>query len=172
VYAADIIDRRRSALPLVAMGALLGAIPDLDLLLPRYHRSITHSITAVVFVLIIAAAVTGRVNQQARWRVAIISACAYASHLLLDWLGSDALPPYGLQLFWPFDPRFFISGWNLFAETERRSPLPGPTMIQNFWAAAQEIAIMAPVAAGLWLIRVKALARLPAEMPRRDQAPQ
>ena len=169
VYAADVIDRGRSPLRLVAMGALLGAIPDLDLLLPRYHRSITHSITAVIFVLIIAAAVTGKVN---RWRVAIICACAYASHLLLDWLGSDALPPYGLQLFWPFDPRFFISGWNLFAETERRNPLSGPTMMQNFWAAVQEIAIMAPVAAGLWLIRVKALARLPAEMTRRDHAPQ
>ena len=169
VYAADAIDRRRSPFRLVALGALLGAIPDLDLLLPRYHRSITHSVTAVLIILIIAAGVTGKVM---RWRVALICASAYASHLLLDWLGSDTLPPFGLQVFWPFDPRFFVSGLNLFAETERRHPLAGPTLVQNLWAAAQEVAILAPITIGLWLVRVKALARLPAEVPRRDQASQ
>ena len=179
VYAADAIDHRRSPFRLVATAAVLGAVADLDLLLPRYHRSFTHSLTAVLIVLIIAAAVTGRVTRlragyggQARWRVALICACAYASHLLLDWLGSDTLPPFGLQVFWPFDGRFFVSGLNLFAETERRNPFSGPTLIQNLWAAAQEVAILAPVACGLWLIRVKALARLPAELPRRDHAPQ
>jgi inner membrane protein len=180
VFAADAIDRRRSPFRLVATGAVLGAIADLDLLLPGYHRSITHSVIAVVVVLSIAAAVTGRVTRlregrdggQARWRVALICACAYASHLLLDWLGSDTLPPFGLQVFWPFDGRFFVSGLNLFAETERRHPFSGPTLIQNLWAAAQEVAILAPVAFGLWLIRVKALARLPAELSRRDHAPQ
>jgi membrane-bound metal-dependent hydrolase YbcI (DUF457 family) len=195
VYAGDAIDRRRSSISLVATCALLGAVADLDLLLPRYHRSFTHSLTAVAFIFIVAAAVTGEVTHrrapryggqarglaprfgghgggQARWRVALICACAYATHLLLDWLGSDTLPPYGLQLFWPFINRFFVSGLNLFAETERRHLFSGPTLVQNLWAAAQEVVILAPITGALWLVRVKALARLPAEVPRGDHAPQ
>jgi inner membrane protein len=195
VYAGDAIDRRRSPISLVATCALLGAVADLDLLLPRYHRSFTHSLTAVAFIFIVAAAVTGEVTHlrapryggqarglaarfggpgggQARWRVPLICACAYATHLLLDWLGSDTLPPYGLQLFWPFSNRFFVSGLNLFAETERRHLFSGPTLVQNLWAAAQEVAILAPITGALWLVRVKALARLPAEVPRGDHAPQ
>jgi inner membrane protein len=184
VYAGDAIDRRRSPISLVATCALLGAVADLDLLLPRYHRSFTHSLTAVAFIFIVAAAVTGEVTRlrasrlgghgggQARWRVALICACAYASHLLLDWLGSDTLPPYGLQVYWPFINRFFVSGLNLFAETERRHLFSGPTLVQNLWAAAQEVAILAPITGALWLVRVKALARLPAEVPRGDHAPQ
>ena len=184
VYAGDAIDRRRSPISLVATCALLGAVADLDLLLPRFHRSFTHSLTAVAFIFIVAAAVTGEVTRlrasrlggqgggQARWRVALICACAYASHLLLDWLGSDTLPPYGLQVYWPFIDRFFVSGLNLFAETERRHLFSGPTLVQNLWAAAQEVAILAPITGALWLVRVKALARLPAELPRGDHAPQ
>jgi inner membrane protein len=180
VYAGDAIDRRRSPISLVVTCALLGAVADLDLLLPRYHRSFTHSLTAVAFIFIVAAAVTGEVTRrrasrlggQARWRVALICACAYASHLLLDWLGSDTLPPYGLQVYWPFINRFFVSGLNLFAETERRHLFSGPTLVQNLWAAAQEVAILAPITGALWLVRVKALARLPAELPRGDHAPQ
>ena len=169
VWAADAIDRRPSSRRLVVTCALLGAVADVDLLLPRYHRSITHSVTAVVVVLIVAAAVTGGVT---RWRVALVCAAAYASHLFLDWLGADTLPPAGLQALWPFADRFFVSGLNLFAETERRHPFSGPTLYQNLRAAAQEAAILAPVAVAMWLIRVKALARFPSEVPRRDHTTQ
>ncbi len=169
VWAADAIDRRRSSARLLAACVLLAALPDLDLLMPGHHRSFTHSLTAVALVLIVAAAVTERVI---RWRVALICAGAYATHLLLDWLGSDTLPPFGLQALWPFVDRFFVSGWSVFAETERRNPFSGATLVQNLWAAAREVAIVGPVAAALWLVRVKALARLPTEMARRDHAAQ
>jgi membrane-bound metal-dependent hydrolase YbcI (DUF457 family) len=168
-WAGDAIDRRRSSLRLVAICAVLATIADLDLLLPRYHRSITHSLFAVVFVLIISAAVTRGVT---RWRIALLCTGAYASHLLLDWLGADTLPPFGIQILWPFVDRYFVSGLDLFAETERRHPFSGGTLYQNLWAAGQEVAIIAPVAIALWLIRVKALARLPAEMARRNHAAQ
>jgi inner membrane protein len=190
-WGSDAIEGRRSSARFVAVCALLAAAPDLDLLLPGYHRSLTHSLIAVLVVLIIAGGVTGRVTRlrasrfrlraprfggqdggQDRWRFAIVCACAYASHLLLDWLGADSLPPLGLHLFWPFVRDYFMSGLNVFAETERRMPFSEPTLVKNFWAAARELAIMAPIAAGLWLIRVKTLARLPAEMPSRDHAPQ
>ena len=96
----------------------------------------------------------------------------FRSHLFLDWLGADTLPPAGLQALWPFADSFFVSGLNLFAETERRHPFSGPTLYQNLRAAAQEAAILAPVAVAMWLIRVKALARFPSEVPGRDHTTQ
>ena len=187
-WAGDAIDRQRSSTRFVAACALLGALADIDLILPRYHRSITHSVAAVAVVLIVAAVVTGRVSRlraqrkaglarrralrRGEWRVALICAGAYATHLLLDWLGSDTLRPFGLQVLWPFVDQFFVSGLNVFAETERRNPFSGATLVQNLWAAAREIAIVGPLAAALWWVRVKALARFPSEMSRRDHAPQ
>lgn len=169
VWAADLLDRRRSPIGLTATCAALAALPDLDLLVPRFHRSATHSVTAVVLVLIIAAAMTGKVT---RWRVGLICAAAYASHLVLDWLGTDRYPPGGIQLLWPFGRHFFKSGWDVFDQTERQRVFANDVMIQNIQAVGREIAILAPIAVGLWLIRVKALARFPSELARRDHPTQ
>ncbi len=166
-WTADSIDHRKSTATLVAMSAVLAAVPDLDLLLPRFHRSATHSLTAVVLVFIIAAAVTGRVT---RWRVALICASAYATHLLLDWLGADQFSPAGIQLLWPFSQQFFMSGWDVFEQTERRHLFLRATIEQNVHAVAREIVILAPIAAAAWLVRVKALARFPSEVARRHHA--
>jgi LexA-binding, inner membrane-associated putative hydrolase len=179
-WAGDASARRKSSTRFVVVCALLAALPDVDLLIPRSHRSVTHSLVSVILVFIIAAVVTGWVTRlrspeqegelrrgrlrlrtqgpgpsvaAARYHVAIVCAAAWASHLLLDWLGADTLPPLGIQVFWPFDMRFFVSGLSLFAETERRHPFSGPTLYQNLWAAVQEIAIMAPVAAVAWTAR-------------------
>jgi hypothetical protein len=43
-------------------------------------------------------------------------------------------------------------------------------MHQNLITIVREIAILAPVVGALWLVRVKALTRLAAEMPRGDHA--
>lgn len=165
VWAADLIDRRRSPYRLAATCAVLAMAPDLDLVVPRLHRSATHSVIAVLLVLIIAAAVTGKVT---RWRVALICAAVYASHLLLDWLGTDRYPPGGIQLLWPFTQRFFKSGWDVFNETERRRLFSPAAISQNAGAVAKELVVLAPLAIGLWLIRVKTLARFPSQLTRRD----
>jgi membrane-bound metal-dependent hydrolase YbcI (DUF457 family) len=169
VWAADILDHRKSPHRLAATCAVLATLPDLDLLVPGFHRSATHSVTAVLLVLIIAAAVTGKVTQ---WRVALICAGAYASHLLLDWLGADQLIPAGIQVLWPFSNRFFISGWDVFDQTERRHLLSRAAMDQNIRAITKEIVLLAPIGIGLWLIRVKALARFPSELAGRDHPTQ
>ncbi len=166
-WGADALDRQPSSTRLVATCALLATVADVDLLLPRYHRSVTHSAVAVVLVLIIAAVVTGRVK---RWRIALVCAVAYASHPLLDWLGADTLPPFGIQFFWPFVHQFFVSGFDVFAETERRHPFSGPTLVQNLRAVVQEVAIIGPLAVASWLVRVKALARFPSKVAGRDHA--
>jgi membrane-bound metal-dependent hydrolase YbcI (DUF457 family) len=140
------------------------------LLLPIAHRTVTHSLAAVAVVgvlTIIATGVTGKVTT----KIVLTYMAAYASHLLLDWLQADPTPPLGLQLLWPFSSTWFISGWSVFRATERRHFLELATMKRNIVAMLQELVILAPVMAALWLVRVKALARLAAEMPRGDHSP-
>ena len=80
------------------------------------------------------------------------AALAWSSHILLDWLGADANPPYGIQAFWPFSDTWFISGVDVFPGTQRRNPLSASAMLINLQAAIWETALMGSVAAGVWWI--------------------
>ena len=151
-WSADLLDRQPSSGRLVAVSAALAALPDADLLIPDAHRMGTHSVFAAALVFIIAAAVTGKVT-----RTAVICGAAYASHLLLDWLGADSAPPRGLQLFWPFTNAWYISDLDVFRQTARLQFLSPPIIRRNAIAVAQELAIMLPIVAALYLVRVKAL---------------
>ena len=153
-----------AALPVVGFAVL----PDADLFF-HFHRGITHSIGAVIAVGVVAAAVALSVRRPV-WRVALMCAGAYATHLILDWMAVDTLPPYGIQAFWPFSARWLISGWDLFRQTERRHFLSASAIWINLEAIAQEIAILAPIVVVLWLVRVKALARLAPELSGRHHA--
>ena len=160
----------RAGTGLTLSGAALAAAPDFDLLFAG-HRTVTHSVGAVAVVGAAAALVAARL----RWpvtRVALTGAAAYASHLLLDWMGVDLTVPYGLQALWPFSDRWFISGWSLFRRTERRRIFTLATLKWNAETVAQEVAMLAPFLAIAWLIRVKALARLATEVPRGNHTPQ
>jgi membrane-bound metal-dependent hydrolase YbcI (DUF457 family) len=149
----------------------LAALPDADLLIPGFHRTATHSVTATLLVIIVAVAVTGWVisrrgpatnlDDQLRprlsntgyvWRVALICGIAHASHLLTDWLGTDLSAPSGIQLLWPFDDRWFISGWNLFPRIERRQMFNTATILLNLKAALWEIAALVPVVFAAWRV--------------------
>ena len=152
-------DRR---LTLAAAG--LAAAPDLDLLLPFQHRTITHNVLTAALVTILAAVVTRQVTPRARARIAAICGLAVASHLLLDWLGTDRVLPYGLQALWPFSERFYISGLDWFRGTARTNIFGREAIVRNLAAIAQEIAIMGPIVWGIWLVRVKTAARLPSEV--------
>jgi inner membrane protein len=155
---------------LVLACAGLAALPDIDLVLPFRHRTVTHSVGAVIVVMIIAAIVTGRVTRRRVAPTVTLCGAAYATHLLLDWLAADRFFPYGLQALWPFSDRFFISGWDIFAQTERLRLLSGPVLRQNGAAIAGELAILGPIVLAIWLIRVKPAARLAAEVARRHHA--
>jgi membrane-bound metal-dependent hydrolase YbcI (DUF457 family) len=128
----------------------LAAIPDLDLVLPGAHRSATHSVTAMLLVTIVAAAVTGEVT---RWRVALLCGLSYGSHLLLDWLSADNYPPRGIQLLWPFSRYWFISNLDLFRQTARQQFLTAPIIRQNLLAVAQELVILLPILALIYWTR-------------------
>ncbi len=165
---------------LTLLCAALGALPDLDLVLSR-HRSITHSVGAILVVSILAIGVTGWVTRkvqsskfkvQSVARVTLMCAAAYGSHLLLDWLGVDTRMPYGLQALWPFSDHWYISGLDLFPQTERREFFSPAALRINLFATAYEAAVMLPVLAALWLVRVKALARLATEKAPGHHPPQ
>jgi membrane-bound metal-dependent hydrolase YbcI (DUF457 family) len=161
------LDRAGGAMAVTSMA--LAAIPDIDLAF-HAHRSVTHSVTAVAFVTIISACVTAWVTRLPVLRVATTCAVAYGTHLLLDWLAADTYLPSGIQAFWPFSHTWFISGVDLFPQTERQALLSAKSIRINSIALAWESAIMLPIAAGAWLVRVKALARLAAE-PSRSHHP-
>jgi membrane-bound metal-dependent hydrolase YbcI (DUF457 family) len=153
--------------------AALAAAPDLDLFFGRFHRTMTHSFFSVAIVALVAALVTTRAQlpRGATVRVVIMCAGAWATHLLVDWLSADQSVPRGLQLLWPFDGRWFISGWDVFIGSERRQLLSAATMKRNMQAVAQEFAILMPFVIVLWLVRVKALAGLASQLSRSDHPP-
>lgn len=143
---------RALARPLTLVCIALAVLPDLDLLYPPVHRAATHSIGATLLVTIIAAGVTGWVTGRINWRIAFVCAAAHASHIVTDWLGTDRnFAPYGIQMFWPFDKGWYISGWDMFLPVERRNPFSVATIRVNMAAAIREIVILGPVVLAVWL---------------------
>jgi membrane-bound metal-dependent hydrolase YbcI (DUF457 family) len=142
----------------------LGAAPDLDLAFAA-HRTVTHSIGAVFLVGLIAAALAANAQRPVA-RVALMCAAAYGSHLLLDWLGADYYPPRGIQLMWPINREWYISGLDVFRQTARLRIFTHGPLLTNIRAILREIAILGPTVVALWLVRVKALATV--YTPRRS----
>jgi membrane-bound metal-dependent hydrolase YbcI (DUF457 family) len=143
---------RASFTPLVLWCGAIAALPDADLLVPHFHRTVTHSIVVTFLILIIAAGVTGKVTRSVALRIGVALAAAHATHLLLDWLGTDRNPPAGLQMFWPFDDRFYISNWDIFPPVAR-GRISLRMIAINANAALWEIVLMLPVAAAAWVWR-------------------
>jgi hypothetical protein len=118
--------------------AALAVVPDIDLLF-GVHSMYTHSLGAAVIVLLIARVVTGG------WRWAIAAGLAYASHILLDWLGHDTTPPRGIMALWPITRAYFESDLHLFLPISRRYWIPG-FLAHNLTAVAREVLCVGPLA--------------------------
>jgi membrane-bound metal-dependent hydrolase YbcI (DUF457 family) len=150
-------------LPVVC--AVCAALPDIDLLYMPTHRTATHSVPVAVLLTILAVVVTGWVNPIRDWAsrrfgvgpqtfvVGLACGLAWSSHILLDWLGADANPPYGVQAFWPFSDTWFYSGVDVFPGTQRRNPFSASAMLINLQAAIWETALMGSIAAAVWWFR-------------------
>jgi membrane-bound metal-dependent hydrolase YbcI (DUF457 family) len=145
--------------------AVLGAAPDLDLLVPGLHRTVTHSVGATIVTSIIAAGVTGWVTRNSGWksgavfRIAAICGAAYASHILLDWLATDSNPPSGIQALWPFSHQWFIASWTIFPMTERTNAFSWHALAINARALGTEVIILGPVVLGLGVLRARKAGR-------------
>jgi hypothetical protein len=129
-----------------ALFAVLGAVPDVDLLF-NWHQGPTHSLGAAVVAGLVAGAITRRA------RVGAAAWCAYASHVLLDWLGADTAPPFGVMALWPVSHDYYLSRLSVFAGVLRHYR-PGFWSF-NLKAVAREVVILAPIAWGVFLMRTR-----------------
>jgi hypothetical protein len=91
------------------------------------------------------------------WRAACAAVVAWASHTLLDWLGTDSSPPIGIMALWPFSSGYYESSWHLFRAISRRYWLP------EFWtsntdALGRELLVLVPLAAAVLLLRRRRVA--------------
>jgi LexA-binding, inner membrane-associated putative hydrolase len=136
--------RRKAEQPLAKTWAIvfagLGMLPDVDLILGS-HSTYTHSVGAVLLV----AAVSAIFVRRDRLVAAIACGAAYASHLLLDWLGHDTTPPIGIMALWPFTSSFYEADLHVFMAVSRRYWLEG-FWIHNLKAVAREVVILLPIA--------------------------
>jgi inner membrane protein len=105
----------RGSWRLALLCIFMAVAPDLDVLPGLlqgkpvlFHGGITHSLgTGLVLSLLVA----GICRFSGRTVVSVFSLClaAYASHLLLDFVGPDGREPYGIPLFWPISVETFLS---------------------------------------------------------------
>jgi membrane-bound metal-dependent hydrolase YbcI (DUF457 family) len=135
--------------------ALLGAFPDVDLMFDA-HRGPTHSFGAALVTGLAALALTRE------RRLAAAAACAYGSHVVLDWLGADTSVPVGVMALWPLTREHFQSSVEVFDSVWRRNETP------DFWshdikAVAREVVILLPLA---WLALRKGAMTAQAEISR------
>lgn len=122
------------------------ALPDVDFLLPLQHRGPSHSLGAAVLVLAASCAGTTRTADPDRLRVIVAVTLAYASHVLLDWLGADSSSPRGVMALWPVSSAFYVSGLDLFNAVDRRYWMPG-FWTRNTIALVRELVILGPLVA-------------------------
>jgi membrane-bound metal-dependent hydrolase YbcI (DUF457 family) len=125
----------------------VATLPDLDLLV-GLHSRYTHSIGAALVVFAAAFVVLSRSG----WRTLRLQAHAalaiglsYASHVLLDWLGADSTPPFGIMALWPFSDAFYVSPVPIFLGISRRYWLAAAWK-QNAASLLREVIILVPLA--------------------------
>ena len=131
--------------------AALGVVPDIDLLL-GIHREVTHSLGAVL----LTAAVAGGIAPVARLPVALAAAAAFGSHLLLDWLGTDPSPPYGIMAWWPWSDQFYLSATPLFMRVCREYWM-AECWRHNALAVSRELLMLVPITLGALLVARRSL---------------
>ena len=134
----------------VAFLVFCATAPDLDLALRfldgvNHHRGPTHSLGAALIAAVAALALR-RAGVGAPGPIAV--GAAWASHVLLDFLGRDTTLPYGEMALWPFSEAFFISPVAVFLDIPRS--FSAEAIRHNLAAAALEIAIVGPIAALCW----------------------
>lgn len=131
--------------------AAAGMAPDLDLLFGA-HSGPTHGVGAAILVGVLAWGVLRARGAQGSGRFSMAIAMAYASHILLDWLGSDTSAPIGIMALWPFSREFYESSAHVFMAITRRYWLP-EFWRHNFLAVVRELVILVPVVALVVWIR-------------------
>jgi hypothetical protein len=128
-----------------AVFAALGALPDLDLLVGA-HSGPTHSIGAAAVAGACGAWIARPIGFRGVRSIVLVLACAaaYGSHVLLDWLSTDASPPIGIMALWPFSMAYYESDLHLFMAVSRRYYQGWSFVRQNALALVRELAVLVP----------------------------
>ena len=142
---------RTNRMPRIAAYAAAGMAADLDLLV-GVHSGASHGIGAALILGLVTWVILRRADARGRAIAACATATAYASHTLLDWLGTDSSPPIGIMALWPFSHEYFESPWHVFMAISRRYWLP------EFWrfnllALGRELLILVPLALIVFAVR-------------------
>jgi membrane-bound metal-dependent hydrolase YbcI (DUF457 family) len=90
---------------------ILAGNPDL------VHRGVTHTLGATLLVML-AFALAARVGRW-RWgaaRAAAFAGAAYGTHLVLDYITADVVPPHGARFLWPFSNAYYLAAHPLLGE--------------------------------------------------------
>jgi membrane-bound metal-dependent hydrolase YbcI (DUF457 family) len=147
-----------SALRHAAIFGAVAVAPDLDLVWGN-HSAQTHGLGAALIAGLVAWTVVRLYRWDVPgWQAALAVAAAYASHTLLDWLGSDSSPPIGIMALWPLSRDYFEADLHVFMAISRRYWREG-FWVQNLAAVAREIVILGPVVAAAVWMRGKQVAR-------------
>jgi inner membrane protein len=122
--------------------------PDLDLLLRfliggQHHRGPSHSLGAALLAGAAAYAMLALAHWPRATRLASLVGLGWASHVLLDWLGSDTHPPLGLMALWPWSSGWYKAPLVFFGDIGRTLELS--TVRHNAMAAAWEIVLLLPI---------------------------
>lgn len=151
--AGELPDVRRAAL---VVGAALA--PDLDLLLKfidgrNHHQAESHSLGCAV----LAALAVWAVGRWRHWprppALGLAVGLAWASHVLLDYLGSDTHPPIGLMALWPLSAAYYKFPWPVFMDIGRT--LEWETIRHNAVAVAWETILLVPLLLLSWRHRLR-----------------
>jgi membrane-bound metal-dependent hydrolase YbcI (DUF457 family) len=121
--------------------AAIGVAADLDLLFHN-HRGSSHSLGAAF----IAGATVWVFVRRDRLRWALSAAAAWASHVLLDWMGEDTWPPIGIPALWPFSRAYYQSPIVIFPSVSRQYWRHWDFVYFNVKALAVELVVLLPIA--------------------------
>ncbi len=144
---------RQSFSGLALTSALLAAAPDIDILF-HSHRLFTHSLGMAAIVWLAALLVSAWRSWPAL-RIATTCGLAYASHVLLDWLGKSNGGQSGLTALWPFSTTRYISDLGVFWDVSRRWRQPAVFVGRNLEVVAHELLILVPVMLVAWVLKLR-----------------
>jgi membrane-bound metal-dependent hydrolase YbcI (DUF457 family) len=135
----------RSAVRRSLLFAVAGMAPDLDLLVGA-HSGPTHGLGAAAIVGLVAWLWLRGIGTRRAGATAGGIVLAYASHTLLDWLGTDSSPPIGIMAMWPISHDYYESDLHVFMAISRRYWLP-EFWTYNLRALARELLVFVPLVA-------------------------
>lgn len=136
---------RREVVRRSLLFAAAATAPDLDLLAGA-HSGPTHGLGAAMIAGAVVWLCLRLAESPQAARGAAAAALAYASHTLLDWLGTDSSPPIGIMALWPFSRDYYESGLHVFMAISRRYWLP-EFWTYNLRALVRELIVFVPILA-------------------------